>query len=347
MAYNVKFLQGSQNSFDTLKAAGSLNKNTFYYVEEKDLYLGDVKLSNDADIKDAVSRINVNEAEIADIKAELDALVDPDGTGTGSITTQISTLRNELLALINANTTAIETEETRATKAEEALGKRIDGVSQIAGDAISMAGENQTAIGSINEKIAGLEDLKTTVLGHTTTINTLVGEDEGLSVRTIAFQELVKQLVPETAQESMDTLEEIAAWIQAHPGDAATMNAAIEKNTTDIGSLTSLLNTTSGKVSSLEDLVAEVNDLAKENQGNISSMQDLLLTITDENSGILALAKKYTNDEITGLALGSASKMDASAFDGAGSADAALSTAKAYTDESLSGALTWGSIVVE
>ena len=66
---------------------------------------------------------------------------------------QIATLRNELLELINANSTAIEAEETRATKAEEALETKINGVSQTATDAIAMAGENQTAIGTINEKI--------------------------------------------------------------------------------------------------------------------------------------------------------------------------------------------------
>lgn len=347
MAYNVRFLQGSQTNFDALKEAGSLNKNTFYYVNEKDLYLGEIKLSNDADIKDAVSRIAVNESEIADIKAELDALVDPEGTGSGSITTQIATLRNELLELINANSTAIEAEETRATKAEAALETKINGVSQTATDAIAMAGENQTAIGTINEKIAGLDELETAVESHTTAIETLVGEDEGLSARAIALQELTKQLVPETAQESMDTLAEIAAWIQAHPADASAMNAAIEKNAKDITSLTSLLDGTNTTVASLSELLTAVDELAKDNQNDISSMQDLLSAITNETSGILATAKGYTNEEIEKLALGSASKMDASAFEAAGSANAALQEAKAYTDESLSGALTWGSIVTE
>ena len=59
-------------------------------------------------------------------------------------------------------------------------------------------------------------------------VATLIGDDANKSVRTIANEELVKQLVPETAAEALDTLEEIAAWIQAHPGDAAAMNKAIE-----------------------------------------------------------------------------------------------------------------------
>lgn len=58
-------------------------------------------------------------------------------------------------------------------------------------------------------------------------VATLVGSDSGKSVRTIANEELAAQLIPATAQEALNSLTEIAAWIQAHPGDAAAMNAAI------------------------------------------------------------------------------------------------------------------------
>ena len=60
-------------------------------------------------------------------------------------------------------------------------------------------------------------------------VDTLIGTDTGKSVRTIANEELAAQLIPEGAQESLDTLTEIAQWIQDHPDDAATMNAAIAK----------------------------------------------------------------------------------------------------------------------
>ena len=51
-------------------------------------------------------------------------------------------------------------------------------------------------------------------------ITTLIGSDTGKSVRTIANEELAAQLIPSTASEALDTLQEIAAWIQQHPGDA-------------------------------------------------------------------------------------------------------------------------------
>lgn len=61
----------------------------------------------------------------------------------------------------------------------------------------------------------------------TSKVNTLVGSDTNKSVRAIAAEELAAQLIPQNAQEALDTLQEIAAWIQSHPGDAATMNAKI------------------------------------------------------------------------------------------------------------------------
>lgn len=60
-------------------------------------------------------------------------------------------------------------------------------------------------------------------------VDTLIGTDAGKSVRTIANEELAAQLIPEGAQESLDTLTEIAQWIQDHPDDAAAMNTAIAK----------------------------------------------------------------------------------------------------------------------
>lgn len=58
---------------------------------------------------------------------------------------------------------------------------------------------------------------------------TLIGTDTGKSARTIANEELAAQLIPESAKDSLDTLTEIAQWIQDHPDDASAMNSAISK----------------------------------------------------------------------------------------------------------------------
>ena len=68
-------------------------------------------------------------------------------------------------------------------------------------------------------------------------VNTLIGEDSGKSARTIANEELAKQLIPENAKESLNELQEIAAWIQSHPDDASAMNQAITDLTALVGTL--------------------------------------------------------------------------------------------------------------
>lgn len=59
-------------------------------------------------------------------------------------------------------------------------------------------------------------------------VDKLVGTDINKSVRDIALDELTKQLIAENADEKLDDLKEIAAWIQQHPKDAASMNASIK-----------------------------------------------------------------------------------------------------------------------
>lgn len=70
-----------------------------------------------------------------------------------------------------------------------------------------------------------------------TAVNTLVGEDTGKSVRTIAAEELANQLIPDDAKESLSTLQQIASWIQSHPDDAAAMNKAISDLKALVGKL--------------------------------------------------------------------------------------------------------------
>lgn len=59
-------------------------------------------------------------------------------------------------------------------------------------------------------------------------VTTLVGDDTNKSARTIANEELAKQLIPDAAKESMDTLEELATWIHSHPDDATAINRELK-----------------------------------------------------------------------------------------------------------------------
>lgn len=103
-----------------------------------------------------------------------------------------------------------------------ALAARVDTLEVSGYDDTALAARvsaNETAIASK----AAQADL-TTLDGKVTT---LIGSDTSKSVRTIANEELAAQLIAANADESLDTLQEIAAWIQSHPDDASAMSAAI------------------------------------------------------------------------------------------------------------------------
>jgi chromosome segregation ATPase len=343
MAYDVKFLKGNGTSYEALGAANKLDINTFYYVDEKDLYLGAQKLTSDADVKSAVSRLELTEKSIQDIFAELEALSGGE-SGAGSISQQISTLRSELLAKIEANTAAIGAEETRAKAAEEKLTADL-------GDLAATVSANET---DIEQKVAAL-DLKigsnagaiqsqgSTLADVSAKIAVLIGEDANKSARTIANEELAKQLIPGNAQDAMDTLEEIAAWIQQHPGDAASMNAEIQAAKAAVEALTPVVEEHGNSISGLQSAIAALGTTVAGHTSQLEAHETSLASILHETTGLLAQAKSYTDGSIEALDLGTASKKNVEDFDAAGSAAAALESARAYTD----GALTWGAITAE
>ena len=340
MAYNVKFLKGIQVNFEALKLANALDKNTFYFVDEKDLYLGEHKLTNDADIKNAVSRLEIAETNIQDIFAELDLLQG----GEGSISKQLDTLRTELLAKIEANEAAIQAEVERALAAENSLSGLLAELNRI-------VSENETDIegkvSTLGEKVSAnesaIEGQGSALAEVSARIAKLVGEDANKSARTIANEELAKQLIPENAKEAMDTLEEIAAWIQAHPSDAAEMNEAIQSNSEALALLRPLVEDNASALESLQGAIAALGATVGQNSAAVERHEASLASILDEATGLLAQSVDYTDGAIEALELGTASKMNVEDFDAAGSAAAALESARAYTD----GALTWGEIEVE
>ena len=120
-------------------------------------------------------------------------------------------------------------------------------------------------------------------------VSTLIGDDSGKSVRTIASEEIAAKLIGDDAKEALDTLEEIAAWIQSHPDDASAMNAAIValQNKVDTGD-----ETVSAYVAAAIDALS-IGDYAKaeamlELAGRVSTLEDAV-------NGLGAMA---TKDEV-------------------------------------------------
>lgn len=153
------------------------------------------------------------------------------------------------------------------------------------------------------------------------TVDTLVGTDTGKSVRQIASAELAAQLVPANAQESLNTLTEIAAWIQAHPGDASAMNAAIAalENKLDTGdqsvtafveaaisalnigeyALASELTALAGRVSSLETKTSGLKAMANKEKVAESDFDAALAARVQEWDAKSTFSGAY--NELTGL----------------------------------------------
>lgn len=197
-----------------------------------------------------------------------------------------------------ADQTALQAEIDRATAAEKALGER------------ATALEN------------GMTELGGYMTAFDTQLTDLIGEDTGKSARTIANEELAAQLIGENAKESLDTLAEIAAWIQSHPDDASAMNQAITALQTkvDTGDKTvsayvtaaiealsigdyakaADLTALAGRVEALETTVAGLGDLATEDivsEDNLSA--ELKEKINASSEGNHSHNNKAVLDEIT------------------------------------------------
>lgn len=101
----------------------------------------------------------------------------------------------------------------------------------------ALTGRVDAAEGKITAAEGNITTLQGSVDSVEGKVTTLVGDDASKSVRTIANEELTKQLIPENAKDSLNTLQEIAAWIQQHPDDASAMSAAITALQTKVGTI--------------------------------------------------------------------------------------------------------------
>ena len=199
-------------------------------------------------------------------------------------------------------------------------------------------------------------------------VDALVGADTGKSVRTIANEELAAQLIPAEAQDSLDTLAEIAAWIQAHPDDASAMNAAIEALETkvDTGEQTVSAYVTAaiaalniGDYATAAALTAVADRVTTlEGASHTHANKAELDKIADGDKAKWDAAEQNAKDYADGLAgnydaAGSAIAAETAAksyadslaanYDAAGSATTAETNAKEYADTAVETALTWGS----
>lgn len=121
-------------------------------------------------------------------------------------------------------------------------------------------------------------------------VTTLIGDDASKSVRTIANEELAAQLIPESAKESLNTLQEIAQWIQNHPDDVTAMNTAIAALQSKVGD-----TSVAAQIKAVTDPIA-----AKSHE---HANKALLDTYTQTEANLAdAVAKKHSHANATELA---------------------------------------------
>lgn len=152
-----------------------------------------------------------------------------------------------------------------------------------------------------------------TAIGGTGGINeklgTLIGTDSGKSVREIANAEIAAQLIPSDAKEALNTLQEIADWIQDHPEDASKMNTQITTLNAKVGVDADGNLTKGGILKDIEDLKASVGIGS---DGGLSTRVDALEEKAHNHTDLAAL-NSITEAKVTAW-------------------DKAESNAKAYTD---------------
>ena len=212
-------------------------------VEDSGIKAAD--LATKAEVKAVEDKADAN-------KASIDAINNAD---TGILKTAKDYADSKVKDLadgaVATNTAAIATlngDETTAGSVKKAVKDASDTINAKIGTVaegktvVQMIEDAKTAATYDDTEIRGLiQDNADAIEAHKTAIDskvtTLVGTDTDKSVRTIANEELAAQLIPENAKESLDTLTEIAAWIQSHPDDASAMNAAITALQTLVGTI--------------------------------------------------------------------------------------------------------------
>ena len=131
------------------------------------------------------------------------------------------------------------------------------------------------------------------------TVSTLIGNDGGMSVRQIAVDVLETALIPENAKESLDTLKEIADWIQSHPDDASNFNTRItrlEENVFDVVG-------DDGSTIISEGLVTKVGNLSTEMEALNTKVTNLNTDVRAAENDIAILYDKlrwHEMDDLTG-----------------------------------------------
>lgn len=214
--------------------------------------------------------INTGQPEVynENVFVRVDNKLDLYGFADATIGAQLLKGTDGKLSWVKPDSTTVEGLQTIVKGLESNVGILTENVYQL-----------QSTTQTVQDNIVILENQVNTVSEK---VSVLVGDDAGKSVRTIVTEELVNQLISEDAIESLDTLKEIADWIQQHPGSVTAMNTAIESLESQVSVIETVLaskvdavegsrlmtNEEGSKLANIEDN-AQVNIIEIVNVGGI------------------------------------------------------------------------------
>lgn len=221
----VKFMRGTQTMYNELVTKDS---DTLYFVytnaqdDKGKLYLGNKLISGSSSIDG-----NISLADLADVAAAAGVATDGEILVYNSTSGQWEPM--PLTVAVGMDVMEGATESRAGTAGLVPVPPMGAQNKFLRGD-----GTWVEVTGTLDpDDLAAIDNLQAQV-------TTLIGSDTNKSVADI----VADLLIPEGAQDALDSLEEISAWIQSHPADAAAMNSNIVQLQSDVGDLQELLNGT-------------------------------------------------------------------------------------------------------
>ena len=325
---NVMFLQGTAAQY----TAATKNQNTFYYTtDDKQFYLGEVKLSNAGEIVAAVERITKNENDIQTINNTL-TTIQGDENVDGSIKKAVKEAKDALEAKIgnleNLNTTA-------------------------KGNLVSAINEVLVAVGAGGTAAAVTMDTTTTTAGMAKSYTLKQGEN------TIGTIDIPKDMVvksgevvvnPEGQTEGTYIVLTLAnatedkiyvnvgtlVDIYKAKANATQIQLAIDSSTREISATVVAGSITSTELADAAVVTAKIADgnvtkakLSTEVQATLDKA-DSALQKTDIITGTANGTISVKGEDVEVKGLGSAAYTDSGAYDAAGSAKAVQDDLTAY-----------------
>lgn len=244
----VKFLRGTPTAWAKI-AEQDKNTDTLYFISEAgaaygDLYLGP-KLISKGGLTSATSMKDLNDVLIGEGITDQSILVYNDESEKW----EPKSLFEVLLA--------IHTVFKGATADQNGAAGLVP---------VPKAGEQDLFLRADATWADPVGDMRTEVGDLKDKLNTLIGDDEGISARDIAKDEIFKQVT--NAPDIFDSLQDLADWLEQHPdiGDLADINKKLrELDETVNGSedpmkegLVQITSNLSISVQTLEGDVAEI-----------------------------------------------------------------------------------------